>query len=337
MQDVASALGVTRSTVSRALNGHARISEETRTAVMEVARNMGFEPNLQAQRLKNNHRENTIFLFSYQVDYHSGSHKLRLIQSLLRSRGYAAPIYIFNEAEEDGQQAEHLKHLRRERPRAIVLNSATIDDRDAQEIERYVDTGGIVICYDFDVPLDCDRIVFDREHNTYIAVQHLLELGHRDIGFYFNRSSKSTARWSGIVSAMREYSAPIREEWLFDGMGEEAAGADLAHKYLGLAQRPSAMCIINDVTATAFIAELQRHGLRVPRDLSVVGHDDLPAGRYFNSVQLTSAAQPINEIAASVVNLLDQRFSDANTGQPQHIVVRGELKPRESSAPFNRH
>lgn len=334
IQDVATALGVTKSTVSRALSGSPRISADTRAAVEAAARSMGFEPNLAAQRLAQGHADSAVCLFSYRVDQNSGECKLRRIQNLLQEKGYYAPITILEDAGgAPDLQARHLAHLRRQQPRAIVLNTSELDGAARDELDRFRATGGVVVFYDLDMPVDYDQVIFDRTHNTYLAARHLLELGHREIGFHFNKQAATQVRWSGFVRAMQEFGVPIREEWMFHGMGCEPDGAALANQFLQLAKRPSAMCIINDVAATAFIVALQRHGLQVPRDVSVVGHDDLPMARYFNCVPLTSAAQPIDEIASTVVALLEQRLQQPAGTDRREIVVRGSLRVRESSAP----
>jgi DNA-binding LacI/PurR family transcriptional regulator len=125
-----------------------------------------------------------------------------------------------------------------------VCNTSGVNQEALNELKRFQDGGGIVVCYCYghgvDVP--CDQVVYDEEDSSYQAARHLLELGHRHIGL-FNVGERVPAgpNLSGFKRALQEFDAPLREDWLFRNTGElryEEEGESLAHEFLELKERP---------------------------------------------------------------------------------------------------
>ena len=188
------------------------------------------------------------------------------------------------------------------------------------------------------VPLACDQIVFDREDNAYQAARYLLERGHRKLGLGMSSLSlgaserdPQTERLRGFQRALAEFGVPYRPEWLFLNTTYERGGAAMASQFLALPDRPTGLCIVNDYVAMAFMAELLRAKIRLPEEVSIVGHDDQPVAMYC-PVPLTSATQPVEALADAVVERLMARLS-GDDSEPQTILVRGELVERDSVAP----
>lgn len=333
--DVARLLGVSKSTVSAAFTGKGTIAPERRDAVRRAAIELGYRPNPNAQRLVNGERENAIALVTSYLDLDVRTQKLHLLQRIFNEKGYSASIHALGEllSAEAAEPEMVLRNLRRLRPQAIVCNQWELNQTAREELSRFCEDGGSMVYYDVPIDLECDQVIFDREENTYTAMRHLLELGHREIGFQMPPGD----RWriEGVRRALQEFGAPMREEWLnAPRVGRyEDAGGHLAEYFCAQRHRPTAMCIINDNVAIGFVAQLQRRGLRVPQDVSVISHHDTPAALWGSNVQLTSATQPIETIAAEVARLLLERIEGKYHGPPRKVVVRGELMARESTAP----
>ena len=166
-------------------------------------------------------------------------------------------------------------------------------------------------------------------HLTYEAARHLLELGRRRIGFYTNGGLPGGSRLTGFRRALAEFGAPLREQWLFSGYHEDG-GARTALAFLNLAERPTGLCMVNDYAATAFIGTAQRAGIRVPEDVSVVSHADMPIARH-GATPLTTMTHPVEIIVRHVVELLASRLENRHADPPREIVVRGELVRRQSA------
>jgi DNA-binding LacI/PurR family transcriptional regulator len=195
-----------------------------------------------------------------------------------------------------------------------------------------------VISYDTPVPLECDQVVFDREDNAYQAVRYLLERGHRHVGLGILATAPGllgsavdpqSYRLKGFQRALKEFGAPLCVEWLFRHASYEKGGAEMAHQFLQLAERPTGLCIVNDYVALAFMVEVMRAGVRVPEEVSIVGHDNQPIAAYC-PVPLTSVSQPTEAIARAVVELVIGRIEGRAEEAPQTVTIRGGLVERAS-------
>lgn len=333
--DVAQMLGVSKSTVSAAFTGNGTIAPERREAVRKAAIELGYRPNPNARKLVQQLEDNTIALVTSYLDLDVRTQKLHLLQRILSDRGYNASIHALGNviSTPDAEPDAVIRNLRRLRPLGIVCNQWELNETAREELKRFCEEGGSLVYYDVPLDLDCDQIIFDREENTYAAMRHLLELGHREIGFLLPPDDQW--RIKGVRRAFAEFGVPVRQEWLNaprQGRYEDAGG-HLADYFCSLPNRPTAMGVIHDNVAVGFIARLQRRGLRVPQDVSVVSHHDTQAALWGSNVQLTSATQPVETIAEKVADMLIERIEGKCSGSARKVVVRGELIVRESTAP----
>lgn len=338
MQDIADIVGVSKAAVSQALAGRGRISKEKRQVILETAQKLGFEPDPHARRLSTGSFDNLIGLFSLDLDLGTETLKLSHIQQLLMERGFDVSLHAFGllqMRELTGAQTL-LRHLCRLQPRAIICNTRDLHEPVLQLLKPYQRSGGIVICYDYPVKLDCDQVIFDRGENAAIAARHLLEAGHRRIGIHpghrYPRDKRYISpRLTGFKNALKEGSVSLRKNWIFYSEHTyEEAGQDIAAQFLELpaAKRPSALYIVNDRAASAFVHAVMREGDNVPGEVSVVSEDDLPsASACF--VPLTAVSQPVEQIAEAVVKFLERRLKTPNIA-PRTKIIKGQLTRRDS-------
>ena len=278
----------------------------------------------------------SIALFTLDLDLSVGTRKIKRIRQLLRERGFEVTIHACNypSVGDYEEAARELRLLVQQRPRAIVCNNTDLPRGVLGALDGYRAQGGVLVCYDRAVTVDCDHVVFDRRDNTGRAAEHLLKLGHRDIAlFEVSCVQPNAARVEGFERALAQYGVLARSEWLRGSshLDEfEANGVEMARYFLGLSPRPTAVCIVNDFAAIAFISEVQRAGVRVPEEVSVVGHDDHPIARYCN-VPLTSVSHPVDAIAQAVVSLLLQRLNGDCQAPLRAETLRSELVVRRST------
>jgi DNA-binding LacI/PurR family transcriptional regulator len=338
LADVARAAGVSKTTASQALSGKGRVSAATEAAIRAKAQEMGFQANSLAQRLSGARVQDIVALLSSGPLTGTATAKTLSIQHLLNEHGLEAPLYVCGSlpGQEVAAQIETIRRLRQQRPTAIVCFTLYWHRAVFAELHEYSKGGGTVVCYDYPVELDCDQVIFNREANAYQAARHLLEMGHRDIGFtrpvHRHKQGYTTlsgTRYRGFERAMQEFGATIHPQWMFAGADNEEGGAKLAHDFLALSQRPTAMSIVNETVAVVFMNELKRAGIRVPQDLSIVSHDDMPIARY-SSPRLTAVSQPVEEIGRQVVDFLLDRMRDGYNGPSRRAELHGQLISRES-------
>lgn len=348
LQDIADALGIHRTTVSKAMTGRYPVSPALRQKILDYANEVGYEPDVGAQRLRLSSREKShlICLCSGYLTASYGSmtmDKMVRIQKALFEMGFEVP---FNTAakfsgESADAQISLFRHLRRQRPQAIICAAHYFQDAAIAELEHYQREGGIVVAFDLPISLDCDQVLFDRTDNAYQAARYLLERGHRYLGIAMGhlvgpRDSKlnttQNQRIPGYHKALREWSdatgEQLLEPWVFEVPDVEDGGVVLARHYMELKHRPSALCIVNDHVTLAFMSELLRLGVRIPQDVSIVGQSNQFLAAHL-TVPLTSVTQPVEEIVqATLARLLSRLQGD--TSPSQTIAIRGELIERQS-------
>lgn len=336
LNDVALAAGVTNMTVSRALKGTGRMSAETRERVQEIARQMGYAPNPHAQRLSSGQSENVIGLFCRNLDFGVATAQVNSIRQRLGDQGWEVPIYACSYGKSEKiSQVSLMKQLCRMSPRAIVCSVGSLYDEPLAELQSYIDHGGFAVYYDQPVQVNCDSVIFDRVENTKLAMRHLVELGHRDIGFYCplqhisHDARYSAPRLQAYFEVMQENGLTICDEWVMQGGQTEVDGELLAQRFLHLKNRPTAMCIINDRVSMAFLAALRESGIVVPDDLSVVSHDNTTLSAY-GVVPLTTVSNPVEDVVDHVINLLRSRIDGSYQGPSRRRSACGELFIRRS-------
>jgi DNA-binding LacI/PurR family transcriptional regulator len=343
LSDVARAAGVSHATVAQVYRGHGRISARTRQDVLDAGESLQYQPNPYAQRLAQGRNDTLVGLFSLNLDLGVGTQKVQRIQRALQDRGFLAPIHGYGnydyEAEDQTDQVSLMGGLVRERPKAIVCATSGIRPEALEELRRYVKRGGIVVCYGyFDaVDLACDQVTLDSEWNTTLAARHLVALGHTRIGLFVTGNYPPAPAWvKGFAQGLGD--VPLNEEWIYNAGGVnqyEEGGMEMAARFAALprSKRPTGLCMVNDFAAQAFVTEVLRLGLNVPRDISVVGFDDAYPARH-GRVPLTTVTHPVEEIVDTVLGLFDSRIDGSYQRSARQVLIRGTIIHRESAAPL---
>jgi DNA-binding LacI/PurR family transcriptional regulator len=342
IDDVAVALGMHKSTVSKALSGTGNVSLRTRARVRSTATELGYEPNPVAQRLANGYRNPTVYIFSGSLDLGLTTQKIRLIQQHLTARSLEVPLYTCPTPGGDSGQSQvaQIRQLCRQRPRAIICAVPMVAPETFRELEAYQREGGIVVSYDAPIPLPCDQVIFDRDDNGYQAARCLLLRGHTRLGIGMSRTpprpvgaadTPQSQRLRGFQRALDEFNVPFRREWLFENSNYEEGGEEMAQRFVSQKDRPTGICIVNDYAAFAFMVDIMRAGVRVPNDISIVSHDNQSIASRC-PVPMTSVSHPAERIAATVVEMLLERM-DGFDGPPRTVTIQGELVERDSVAP----
>jgi LacI family transcriptional regulator len=190
-----------------------------------------------------------------------------------------------------------------------------------------------LVVIDRDVPGAAnDRAYIDNIAGGYQATRHLLELGHRRIGYIGGPPHLSPVpdRSAGYRRALEEAGIPIDTNLIFDGNFRDAGGYEGAHQLLALPDPPTAIFAGNDLMAIGALAAACERGVAVPDDLSVVGFDDIHLARYINP-PLTTIAQPKYQLGVIAAELLFGRLRTPDL-PPQRRLLQAELVIRSSTA-----
>jgi LacI family transcriptional regulator len=315
--DVAREAKVSASTVSRYLNGTARISPHKRVAVDSAINLLNFKPNLSARSLKTG-TTMTVGVLTQDIESLFFTRAMRGVEVGLNGSGYA-PIMVsgkWNAKEE----VERIRLLMARRVDGLVILTGLLDAAEIAQFARYIPI--VVVGRKIDAPNMLSTSV-NQEQAGYLATQHLLGLGHRRIAHIAGPVDNQDAhnRQLGYQRALQEAGMAFRPELLAQGDFLEEGGVVAMNQLLDH-QQFTAVFAANDQTAFGARVAMHRRGVRVPDDMSLIGIDDLPASAYCIP-PMTTVHQPIYEMGLSaaqgLLKLLGRQID--STPIPELAVV----------------
>lgn len=318
--DVARKAGVSPSTVSRILNGTARVSDDKRLAVLAAIEQMHFAPNQMAQGLKKG-RSMTVGIVVQDISSPFFDETLRGVDDGLKGTGYASVIVSGHwNAEEE---ADRIRLLLARKVDGIILLSGRISD---DTVLRFANQRPIVSTGRDIHTRSAIGYKLDNEYGAYLAVRHLIELGHRRIAFVAGPANNIDAaeRLTGYTRALTEANIAVEPQLIADGDFHEASGMLATNRLFDTGQQFTAIFAANDLSAYGARLCLYRKGIRVPDDISLVGFDDLPGSAY-TTPPLTTIRQPLYEIGRvateSLLRLINGGGAEGSV-PPLELVVR---------------
>lgn len=332
MADLARWAGVSKSTVSRALNGDPRISEETRRRVTELARRLRYRPNLMASGLATR-RTNALGLvipspprtFSnpFYLEFVSG------VGDYALGQGYTM-FFTAGDALTSSNEAD-LPQLVAQADGFILTEPRLGDPRipRLREWEKpYVFLGSLGDAASEDENIWVDG---DNAGGVEMVVQHLIELGHRRIGCIKGAPGyvATENRWTGFLSAMEKAGLAVEPRAIAVADDTEEGGREATHKLLEKYPEMTALFAFNDLMAIGALNALAISEKKVPEDVAVAGFDGIHFGRLM-SPSLTTAEQPIYEMGRLAAELLIKQIK----GEPlenKHFTLPCRLAVRGSS------
>ena len=318
--DVARLAGVSPSTVSRILNGTAKVSDDKRLAVLAAIEKVSFAPNQMAQGLKKG-RSLTIGIVVQDISSPFFDETLRGIDDGLKGTGYASVIVSghWNADEE----ADRVRLLLARKVDGIILLSGRISDEAVLGFsgQRPIVSTGRALQTRTALGFKTDN-----EYGAWLAVRHLVELGHRRIAFISGPANNHDAdeRLAGYRRALTEAQIDIDPALVVEGNYHEASGMMAMNRLFDTHQQFTAVFAANDLSAYGARLALYRKGIRVPDDISLVGFDDLPGSSY-TTPPLTTVRQPMYDMGRIATQAL-LRLINGETVQgkipPVELVVR---------------
>lgn len=329
MRDVAEAAGVSAMTVSNVLNGRsARVSPATVRAVEEAIARLGYVPNGAARALSA--RASAIVALVYHAGPENGPalanpHDSVFVGEVERAVSHAGRHLMIHAAEDVLTTAGSLRTWNVDGAIFLGVFAEQVDElRSHSEVPMvFVDT----------YEPTTTSVGIDDRLGGHLAGSHLADLGHRAHAFV-----GPDATIGGVVQERhRGWAAALAEHGLATGpvlrtpQTSFDAGLDAAERLLALPERPTAVFCTADILAVGLLKGLARAGVRVPRDVSVVGFDDTPECRYVTPA-LTTVRQDVRAKGRSAVDLL-HRLVAHDAATPARTTLPVELVERESTAP----
>lgn len=323
IKEIAKELGLSTSTVSKALNNATDVSTTTRERVNSYARAAGFS-------LHSGSQQKRICILFENMDSHSN---FQVGYPVLTGFQQAANAYHYEVVVEHctDTDAPDLKELCRENKFcALMILGTKLSSSIMKELET-VDIPFMLMDSYVKNP-KASSISSDNINSVADIVSHLIKLGHRKIGFLGGDKASivTRERFSGYVIGLMESDIEYNSDYVYYGNYTEESGREAAEFFVK--KEVTAIVCASDLIAIGLISGLKTHGIRVPEDVSVSGFDDLDIARYF-SPSLTTVHQDFISLGLNAFTLLRQAIKGNKT---KRVTIHTEPVFRDSTAPVKK-
>jgi len=330
IKDIANVLGITPSAVSKALNNHPRISEKTKVAVHQIAKNLNYQPNHLASALRKG-KSNLVGVIVPLTNSNFFSSVIQNLEEVLNKKGYNIIITQSNESYK--KECSNIDTLLYTQVDGIIASMAneTIELTHYQKIKS---KGVPLILFDRgENDLGVDYIGIDDYKSSHLVIEHLVTQKCKRIahiaGYSHTRIYKNRIR--GYKDALAKNNLPIEKELILETSLTLEEGRKNMKLLLELPKRPDAVYVAGDYAALGALQVLQENNIKVPQEIALVGFSDEP----FTSL-ITPSISTVNQNSEQIGKLAAETFlkriEDPNwTPVLNKIILEPELIVRESS------
>ena len=329
IKDIARELGISVSTVSRALKDHPDISTETKKQVQQLASQFNYRPNTLALGLRKQ-KTNTIGVVVPEIIHHFFSSVISGIDDVAYSAGYSTILCQTNEdSERERKCIQNMLDMRADGFLISISKSTT----DFSHLQRLTEDGIPIVFFD----RVCDdlitsRVITDDFEGARIATRHLLEQGCRNIVHLTGPDTLGICRQrrEGYATALREAGIEVDPNKIIVADSPESLTAQ-SDKLITIAPDIDGIFALNDSTAITAIQLLQRNGYRVPSDIAVIGFGDGPQTEVV-SPTLSTVEQKGYEMGAEAMRMLIRQMEEGvASSEYETRIFTPILRPREST------
>ena len=321
MKDIAAACGVSVATVSKALNDHSDIGEETKQHIKEVARNMGYSPNSLARALKTNRTYNIGVLFV--DDDQSGlthdyfSFVLDSFKQTVEEKGY--DITFINKGR---NHMSYLEHCRYRNFDGVMI--ACVDFYDPQVVELVRSNIPLVtIDHMFNNRIS---VMSDNVGGMQQLLEHVYAKGHRKIAYIHGADSAVTReRLASFYHTAEKLGIDVPDEYIKEAPYRDSKGTgERTKELMALKNPPTCIMYPDDFASLGGLNAIAELGLRVPEDISVVGYDGIRISRHL-SPKLTTLKQDTRSIGGKAGEKLISLIEHPKSTIIEQIIIKGEV------------
>ncbi len=329
IKDIARILGISPSTVSRALKDHPDINTDTKKAVNELARKLKYQPNAVALSLKNS-RSNTIGIIIPEIVHYFFSSVISGIEDVASQKGYTVIICQSNES--FAREVANANALLSHRVDGILISIS----KETNSFDHFMNLqeGGIpLVFFDRIAPgIDADQVITDDIDASYNATRHLIENGRKRIAHFAGPQGLVIGRnrLQGYLNALTEAGLPIDNRLIIEADTFEKA-RNTVGEMLDAGIVPDGIFAVNDMTAIGAMQTIMKRGYKIPDDVSIVGFSD----GYLSGItepHISSVHQHGYEMGTTAAEMLFHRIlSDEEEYVPEIKVLKADLIVRGSS------
>lgn len=325
LKDIAEIAGVHVSTVSKALRDSSDINEETKQRIIKIAKEQNYE--FKTSKKKSSNGFGIIGVICPEITSNYYAQIISIIEEEVKKEGYFCIIGFTNF--EGNNEKYYLNHLTNANVEGIIFLSESRDlGKVLLDYKKNVDTPLVLIAQNTETK-DFDCIKIDDDYGVRLAVEHLIQLGHKDIGYVGDELSNT--RLDTFMKVIEENKLKINKKWIqVSGDRFEKCGYELMSNILKGDDIPTAVLAAYDDIAIGAIKAISDKGLQVPNDISIVGIDDVRIASYLQP-ELTTVAGPIEEMGKIAVKLLFKKVEDSRYNVVQNVRLSPRMVQRKST------
>jgi LacI family transcriptional regulator len=326
LADIAREVGVSKMTVSRAINNHPLISTETRERILAVARRLNYQPNQYARALVTQ-RSHLIGVIVPDLMNLYFAEVTRAVEAVARPAGFQLLICSSDEnATREMSEVEALLH----RTDGLIVCSV-LAPTEAKTYRRLVKDGAKIVLVDRTMEdVSCPSVVTDNVQVGRMATEHLIALGHRRIGHLRgDRSSVSEDRLDGYRQALATHGLRFDKSLVHECGLLEVEGYRVMRAWLRDGRVPAAIFAVNDPAAIGAMKALEEAGLRVGVDVALIGAGNLHYGEMLR-VPLSTISWSRSQMGERAAQLLFQAINGAVPSRSHNVILPPELVIRDS-------
>ncbi|MCH7412098.1 LacI family transcriptional regulator [Belliella sp. R4-6] len=331
LKDLAKELGLAASTISRALDDHTGISQETKEKVLKKAEELGFTRNSIASSFRKS-KTLTIGVIVPRIDIHFHSLVISGIEEYAYKSGYN--VTIFQSRDSIKRESKITKILQNKMSEGVIICLGT-ETTSYEHFEKLNRMKIPLVFYDR-VPtgFEANKIIINDYESAFKATEHLIEVGCKRIAHIGGSQSTGIfkARFEGYKAALVKHKFPMEKNLVHftkDLSYEE--GALVAKKLLALKSRPDGIFCSNDYTAVSAIQVFQKNMVKIPQEIAIVGFSNYPISKIIEP-HLTTVNDRAFEMGMAAARLLIRQIEEEeDIIQTEIITIKTELLIRESS------
>ena len=324
LKDIAEKCGVSIASVSKALHGGSDINPKTAEEIRKVAAEMGYVPNASARLLKTNRSYNIGVLFvdetSSGLEHEYFSTILNAIKEEAESLGYDITFISHRLRNSQLTFYEHAKYRNVD---GVII--ASVDFKDPEVVKLVEsDIPTVTIDYEFN---GRSSVVSDNIQGEKDIVDYLVKMGHKKIAFIKGDDTTVTKlRVSSFYKACAEHNIPVNEAFIKQGRYHmPKVSGSVTRELLALDEKPTVIIYPDDYSLLGGITEIEKNGLKVPDDISIVGYDGIKLSRLLRPI-VTTFVQDSVEIGRQSARKLIEIIENPKTSLAERIVVKGSLQ-----------
>ncbi|MBU3876638.1 LacI family transcriptional regulator [Faecalicatena sp. AGMB00832] len=334
LKDIAKKLNLSVATVSRAVNNKEYVKEETRKRVLEALEEYNYVPNEVARSLKLQSTKTIAVILPDICEAFFGE-IIKGIDQIVSPKGYTIIVADTNEKKEN--EEKYLALLQQKRIDALVF--ATVD-LSGCNVKKYLPSLPVIFIDNIPELEGIDSVTIDNVQASSMAIDYLLEQGHRRIATIIGSVKETTgfARREGYLKALEKQGIPVDEYLIQYGNYKENDGFRCMEKLIqNIKEHPfTSVYVTSEKMTFGAIKAIREYGLRVPDDISLVGFDVQDKAQLI-SPSITTVRQPENLIGSRVGELLLRRLEEKDEEQriPQQILLRPSIVVGQSVKKVN--